>query len=74
MTEKLEQVKAQDEQYELNYRFKDEPMVTAYTKEDMDIENMRDFLYDFLLKCSWEKETINKLFTMGIPEGELENE
>ena len=49
-------------------------MVTAYTKEDMDIEDMRDFLYDFLLKCSWEKETINELFTMGIPEGELEND
>ena len=74
MTDKLEQVKTQDEQYEFNYRFKDEPMVTAYTKEDMNIEDMRDFLYDFLLKCSWEKETINELFTMGIPEGELEND
>lgn len=74
MTDKLQQIKTQDEQYEFNYRFKDEPMVTAYTKEEMDIEDMRDFLYDFLVRCSWEKETINKLFTMGVPEGELDDE
>lgn len=49
--------------YKLQY-FDDGIMVTHEFPADINSEDLAYRLRDFLLGCSWQEETVNKMFTL----------